>query len=35
MATANNFVVKNGLTVGTTAVINSAGQWIEIGRAHV
>jgi hypothetical protein len=28
MATANNFVVKNGLTVGTSAVINSSGQWI-------
>ena len=28
MATANNFVVKNGLTVGSTPVINSIGQWI-------
>ena len=31
MATTNNFVVKNGLTVGTTNVINSSGQWIGPG----
>ena len=30
MATANTnpFVVKNGLTVGTTQVINSSGAWV-------
>ena len=28
MATSSNFVVKNGLTVGTTNVINSSGQWV-------
>ena len=27
MATSSNFVVKNGLTVGTTSVINSSGAW--------
>ena len=27
MATNSNFVVKNGLTVGTTSVINSSGAW--------
>jgi hypothetical protein len=28
LATNSNFVVKNGLTVGTTAVINSSGAWV-------
>jgi len=28
MATNSNFVVKNGLTVGTTNVINSSGAWV-------
>ena len=28
MATASNFRVRNGLTVGTTDVINSSGTWI-------
>lgn len=28
MATANNFVIQTGLTVGTTPVINTAGYWI-------
>ena len=28
MATNKNFVIKNGLTVGTTADINSSGVWI-------
>ena len=28
MATSSKFVVKNGLTVGTTNVINSSGQWV-------
>ena len=28
MATSSNFIVKNGLTVGTTPVINSSGVWV-------
>ena len=28
MATANNFVIKNGLTVGTTDDIDANGIWI-------
>lgn len=28
MATANTFVIKNGLTIGTTPVINTAGYWV-------
>ena len=27
MATASNFTVKNGLTVGSTSVINSSGVY--------
>jgi hypothetical protein len=28
MSNQNNFVVKNGLTVGTNTVINSSGMWV-------
>ena len=28
MSTSSNFIVKNGLTVGTTPVINSSGVWV-------
>ena len=28
MSNQNNFIVKNGLTVGTTNVINSSGAWV-------
>jgi len=28
LATNSNFIVKNGLTVGTTSVINSSGAWV-------
>jgi hypothetical protein len=28
MATNSNFIVKNGLTVGTTPVVNSSGVWV-------
>jgi hypothetical protein len=28
LATANNFTIKNGLTISTTDVINSSGDWI-------
>ena len=27
MATANNFIVRNGLTVGTTSIVDSSGNW--------
>lgn len=32
MATASNFIVKNGLTVGTTQVANTSGYWT--GSVH-
>ena len=35
MATANNFVIENGLTVNTTPVINSSGYWIGPGSGLV
>lgn len=28
MATNSNFIVKNGITVGTTAIVNSSGAWV-------
>ena len=28
MATNSNFIVKNGITVGTTNIINSSGAWV-------
>jgi hypothetical protein len=28
MATNSNFIVKNGLTVGNTAIVNSSGAWV-------
>ena len=28
MSNQNNFIVKNGLTIGTTSVINSSGAWV-------
>jgi len=28
MATNSNFIVKNGITVGTTSIVNSSGAWV-------
>ena len=35
MATNNNFVVKNGIIVGTTTIVDSSGAWQGAASTYV